>query len=127
MHMQEGKQPGKVSELWTSSVGSSGVEEADVSAALSELLATKDTADIQKAKKAAFLASSVMHKLAVPKLESKPVEALCLCCNPTSCTFPSAGLPSVQLKCNQYTRPESSGPVSQGADGLSLADACLSH
>ena len=69
--MQENKPQGKLSEVWASSLDASGVAQADVSAALSELLASKDAADIQKAKKAAFLGASVMQKRAVPELESE--------------------------------------------------------
>ena len=69
--LQEASQPGKLSGLWSAAVQSSGLEQADVSGALSELLASKDAADVQKAKKAAFLAASVMQKHAVPRLESE--------------------------------------------------------
>ena len=69
--MQESKPQGKLSEVWAPALEASGVAQADVSAALSEVLASKDAADIQKAKKAAFLAASVMQKRAVPELESK--------------------------------------------------------
>ena len=69
--LQEANLPGKLSGLWTAAVESSGLEQADVSGALSELLASKDAADVQKAKKAAFLAASVMQKHAVPRLESE--------------------------------------------------------
>ena len=69
--LQEANQPGKLSGLWSAAVASSGLEQADVSGALSELLASKDAADVQKAKKAAFLAASVMQKHAVPRLESE--------------------------------------------------------
>ena len=69
--LQEANQPGKLSGLWTAAMGSSGLAQADVSGALSELLASKDAADVQKAKKAAFLAASVMQKHAVPRLESE--------------------------------------------------------
>ena len=69
--LQEANQPGKLSGLWSAAVQSSGLEQADVSGALSELLASKDAADVQKAKKAAFLAASVMQKHAVPRLESE--------------------------------------------------------
>ena len=71
IHMQESKPVGKLSELWASTLEGSSMGQADVSTALSELLASKDAADIQKAKKAAFLAASVMQKHAVPKLESR--------------------------------------------------------
>ncbi len=69
--MQESKPQGKLSEIWAPALDASGVAQADVSAALSELLASKDPADIHKAKKAAFLSASVMQKRAVPELESK--------------------------------------------------------
>ena len=45
------------------------VKQVDVVAAFSELLATKDASDIQKAKKAAFLAASAMKTFAVQELE----------------------------------------------------------
>ncbi|CAK0786832.1 hypothetical protein CVIRNUC_010046 [Coccomyxa viridis] len=67
---KEANQPGKLSGLWTAAMGSSGLAQADVSGALSELLASKDAADVQKAKKAAFLAASIMQKHAVPRLET---------------------------------------------------------
>ena len=70
VHIQEAKPQGKIAEVFASALEASGVEQGDATAALSELLASKDTAEIQKAKKAAFLAASVMQKHAVPKLES---------------------------------------------------------
>ena len=70
-YLQEANLRGKLSGLWTAAVASSGLEQADVSGALSTLLASKDAADVQKAKKAAFLAASVMQKHAVPRLESE--------------------------------------------------------
>ena len=70
MHIQEAKPQGKIAEVFASALEASGVEQGDATAALSELLASKDAAEIQKAKKAAFLAASVMQKHAVPKLES---------------------------------------------------------
>ena len=73
--MQESKPQGKLSEVWAPALEASGVAQADVSAALSEVLASKDAADIQKAKKAAFLAASVMQKRAVPELESEPLQS----------------------------------------------------
>lgn len=71
MLTQENKPQGKLSEVWASALDASGAAQADISAALSELLASKDAADIHKAKKAAFLGASVMQKRAVPELESK--------------------------------------------------------
>ncbi|CAL5222238.1 g4572 [Coccomyxa viridis] len=67
---KESKPQGKLSEVWAPALDASGVAQADVSAALSELLASKDPADIHKAKKAAFLSASVMQKRAVPELET---------------------------------------------------------
>ena len=75
VRLQESKPQGKLSEVWAPALEASGVAQADVSAALSELLAPKDAADIQKAKKAAFLAASVMQKRAVPELESRLAQA----------------------------------------------------
>jgi hypothetical protein len=68
--MQEAKSQGKIAQVFATALEASGVEQGDATAALSELLASKDAAEIQKAKKAAFLAASVMQKHAVPKLES---------------------------------------------------------
>lgn len=56
-------------ELWSKAVEGAAVKQVDVAAALSELLATKDAGDIQKAKKAAFLAASAMKTFAVQELE----------------------------------------------------------
>ncbi|CAL8465250.1 g4785 [Coccomyxa elongata] len=66
---KESKQEGKLAELWSKAVEGAAVKQVDVAAALSELLATKDAGDIQKAKKAAFLAASAMKTFAVQELE----------------------------------------------------------
>lgn len=80
VHIQEAKPQGKIAEVFASALKASGEEQGDATAALSELLASKDAAEIQKAKKAAFLAASVMQKHAVPKLESAqlPVTENCI-------------------------------------------------
>ncbi len=51
-----------------------GLQEVDVGAAFSELLASKGAQEVTKAKKAAYLAASAMKNFAVPELESaRPV------------------------------------------------------
>jgi hypothetical protein len=71
------KPEGKLGELWMSSLQAAELKHADVSAAFSELLASKDAADQMKAKKAAYLASSAMKNFAVPELESARLFPLC--------------------------------------------------
>lgn len=73
---QDTKHEGKLAELWSLALKDAALKQTDVAAALSELLATKDAADIQKAKKAAFLAANVMKSFAVQELERAPLTRL---------------------------------------------------
>jgi anthranilate phosphoribosyltransferase len=80
--LQEPKHDGKLADLWVSALEGAALKQTEMAGAFSELLASKDTADVQKIKKAAFLAASAMKNFAVEELErAAPLLLfdLCLC------------------------------------------------
>ncbi|KAK9903552.1 hypothetical protein WJX75_008667 [Coccomyxa subellipsoidea] len=67
--IKEPKHDGKLADLWVSALEGAALKQTEMAGAFSELLASKDTADVQKIKKAAFLAASAMKNFAVEELE----------------------------------------------------------
>lgn len=60
---------GKLLEKWTERLTNAKFQFVDITAGLSDLFAAKDGTEIINVKKAAYLASSVMKNVVVPKLE----------------------------------------------------------
>ncbi len=67
--VQEQNPLGKVAGLWMKLLEDAALQQTDVAAGFSELLAVKDAVDVQKVKKAAFLAASAMKNFSVGELE----------------------------------------------------------
>ncbi|CAN8246569.1 unnamed protein product [Cochlearia groenlandica] len=69
-HIAREAPEGKLLETWTEKLKNANFQFVDITGGLSDLFAVKDDTEIINAKKAAYLAYSVMKNVVVPKLEN---------------------------------------------------------